>query len=81
MLQRSGGHDHRGHHNHSENISILNHQLMCIFSDLDSDNYIKLPIPPWTVLIPHMLMSVAEVFIIVSCKPCIIILFTMSSLQ
>ena len=43
----------------------------CIFSVANFDNepdYIKLPINSWTIIVPHILMSVAEVFINISCK-------------
>ena len=42
----------------------------CIFiADFDNDpDYIKLPEHAWTIIVPHLLMSVAEVFINISCK-------------
>ena len=42
----------------------------CIFiADFDNDpDYIKLPVRSWTIIVPHILISVAEVFINISCK-------------
>ena len=43
----------------------------CIFTANLSDsasNCIKLPVNPWTIMVPCILTSVAEVFINISCK-------------
>ena len=53
MLRRGG---------HFENAT-----QMCIFIDLDNNEYLKLPVHSWTVIIPSVFISVAEVFINVSC--------------
>ena len=47
----------------------------CIFiADFDNDaNYIKLPIQSWTIIVPHLLTSVAEVFINISCKRIVLV--------
>ena len=41
---------------------------LCLFSDLDESDYIPLPVRSWVIVVPHFLVSVAEVFINVSCK-------------
>ena len=52
---------------HNDNYENSTH--LCIFSaDLDDPDYVKLPVHSWTIMVPHILTSVAEVFINISCK-------------
>lgn len=45
-----------------------NSTRMCLFSDLGHRGFIKLPVHPLSVTVPHVLISVAEIFINISCK-------------
>ena len=45
-----------------------NSTRMCLFSNLDNPSFIKLPVYPLSVTVPHVLISVAEIFINISCK-------------
>ena len=53
---------------HSERYE--NSSRECIFvTDFDNDpDYIKLPVSSWTIIVPNVLTSIAEVFINISCK-------------
>lgn len=47
-----------------------NSTRQCIFlTDFDNDpDYTKLPVHSWTIIVPHVLTSVAEILINISCK-------------
>ena len=53
---------------HDGRHGYRNATQMCIFSDLNERGYVKLPIHYGMIVIPHILISMAEVFINVSCK-------------
>ena len=57
-------------HMHTVDHKIKNstREIMCLFTDMDKPGWDTIPVRSWVMIVPHFLVSLAEVFINISCE-------------
>ena len=57
-------------HMHTADHRVKNstREMMCLFTDMDKAGWDAIPVSSWVMIVPHFLVSLAEVFINISCK-------------